>query len=141
MREPEAPLVVGQHHEIPLRDGDLRVEVTQPSGKQRNFDRDKIAGRKALAFDATDEPGIYRVAAAGRDGVMRPRRDATFVVNVDPAESDPTPIDAAKLRALAAGGGAKVAQAAPKRRVELWHALGAALLALLLGEALLLRRK
>ncbi len=141
MREPEAPLVVGQHQEIPLHDGDLRVEVTQPSGRQRNFDRDKVVGRKALAFDATDEPGIYGVAAAGRDGVMRPRRDATFVVNVDAVESDPTPIDAARLKQLAAGGGARVAQAAPKRRVELWHTLGAMLLVLLLGEALLLRRK
>jgi hypothetical protein len=141
MREPEAPLLVGQHHEIALRDGELRVEVTQPSGRQRTFERDKVAGRKALAFDSTDEPGIYRVASAGHDGVMRPRRDATFVVNIDPAESDPTPIDPARLKQLAAGGGAKVAGAAPKRRVELWHALGAALLLLLLGEALLLRRK
>ncbi|HEX9104231.1 MAG TPA: VWA domain-containing protein, partial [Polyangia bacterium] len=141
MREPEAPLIVGQHHQIALRDGELRVEVTQPSGRQRTFERDKVAGRKTLAFDATDEPGIYRVATAGRDGVMRPRRDATFVVNVDAAESDPTPIDAARLKQLAAGGGAKLAAAAPKRRVELWHTLGAALLVLLLGEALLLRRK
>jgi hypothetical protein len=141
MREPEAPLVVGQHHDIALHDGDLRVEVTQPSGRQRTFDRDKVVGRKALAFDATDEPGIYRVATAGRDGVMRPRRDATFVVNVDAAESDPTPLDPARLKELAVGGGAKIAAAAPKRRVELWHTLGAALLILLLGEALLLRRK
>lgn len=141
MREPEAPLVVGQHHEIALRDGDLRVEVTQPSGRQRTFDRDKVAGRKALAFDATDEPGFYRVAVAGRDGVMRPRRDATFVVNVDAAESDLTQIDPLRLRQLAAGGGAKLAASVPKRRVELWHTLGAALLILLLGEALLLRRK
>src|SRR5262249_14190055 len=43
MREPEAPLVVGQHHEILLRDGDLRVEVTQPSGGQRSFEKDKLA--------------------------------------------------------------------------------------------------
>jgi len=141
MREPEAPLIVGQHHDIALRDGELRVEVTQPSGRQRTFERDKIVGRKALAFDATDEPGIYRVASAGRDGVMRPRRDATFVVNVDAAESDLTPIDPARLQQLAAGGGAKIAAAVPKRRVELWHTLGAALLILLLGEALLLRRK
>ena len=31
-------------------DGDLRVEVTQPSGRQRTFDRDKVVGRKALAL-------------------------------------------------------------------------------------------
>jgi hypothetical protein len=123
-----------------LQEGDLRVEVTQPSGAQRTFERERVAGRRAVSFDATDEPGIYRVAAAGRDGVLRPRRDATFVVNVDAAESDPTKIAPARLAALAAGSGARTAEA-PKRRVELWHALGAGLLLLLLGEALLLRRK
>lgn len=141
MREPEPALAVGQRHEIALHEGDLRVEVTQPSGRQRSFERDRVAGRKTLTFDATDEPGIYRVAAAGRDGVLRPRGDATFVVNVDAAESDLRPIDHARLDELAAGGGAKLAASRPKRRVELWHALGAALLVLLLGEALLLRRK
>ena len=116
--------------------------MTQPSGRQRTFDRDKVIGRKALAFDATDEPGIYRVAVGGRDGVMRPRRDATFVVNVDAAESDLTP-----HRSGAPAGSSPPAAAprspppSPKRRVELWHTLGAALLFLLLGEALLLRRK
>lgn len=141
MHDPEAAQTVGQRHEIPLHDGDLRVEVTQPSGKQLAFEKDKVAGRRLLGFEATDEPGIYRVAAAGRDGVMRARPDASFVIDVDAAESDPTPIDAARLRALTAGGGAASAQAVPKRRVELWHTLGAALLLLLLGEALLLRRK
>jgi hypothetical protein len=142
MREPEPPLIVGQPHDIPLSSsgGDVRVEVTQPSGRQLLFERQRLAGRRAVVFDATDEPGIYRVAAAGRDGVLRPRRDATFVVNVDAAESNPTKIDGARLQELAVGGGAKAA-AVPRRRVELWHALGAALLLLLLGEALLLRRK
>jgi hypothetical protein len=37
--------------------------------------------------------------------------------------------------------GATATAKAPRRRVELWHALGAALLLLLLGEAVLLRRK
>lgn len=140
MREPEAPLVIGQPHEIPLARGDLRVEVSEPSRRTRTFDKDKVAGRKTLAFSHTDEPGIYHVAAAGRDGVLRPRRDATFVVNVDAAESDTTPIAAARIRQLEVGAGAHPT-AVPRRRVELWHALGAALLVLLLGEALLLRRK
>jgi hypothetical protein len=140
MREPEPPLLVGQQHELLLRDGDLRIEVTTPAGRTIVYEKDKVAGRRALGFGATDAPGIYRVAAAGSDGVMRRRPEGTFVVNVDPAESDPTPIDPARLRQLALGGGGVVA-APPKRRVELWHALGAALLLLLLGEALLLRRK
>ena len=140
MREPEAPLLVGQQHELQLREGDVRVEVTTPGGRTVVYEKDKVAGRRALGFGATDAPGIYRVAVAGRDGVLHRRPEATFVVNVDPAESDPTPIDAARLRQLAIGGGGAAA-APPKRRVELWHALGAALLLLLLGEALLLRRK
>jgi hypothetical protein len=140
MREPEPPLVVGQAHEVPLRDGDVRVEVTTPGGRVVAYEKEKVAGRQALTFTATDAPGIYRLSAAGHDGVMHRRPEGTFVVNVDPAESDPTPIDPARLRQLALGGGG-VAAAPPKRRVELWHALGAALLLLLLGEALLLRRK
>jgi hypothetical protein len=134
LREPEAPLVVA----IVLRDGDLRVEVTQPSGRQRSFEKDKVTGRKTLAFDATDEPGIYHVAAAGRDGGMRPRREATFVVNLEPAESDFTKLAPATLKQLAAGGGAK--SSAPAVASSSAHARRRLLL-LLSGEALLLRRK
>jgi hypothetical protein len=140
LRDPEPPLVVGQRHDVPLRDRDLRVEISSPSGRTYLFERDKVAGRRALGFAATDEPGIYKVAVAGADGVLRPRREASFVVNVDAGESDPTKIAPTRLAALAAGGGAHAAEP-PKRRVELWHALGAGLLLLLLGEALLLRRK
>ncbi|HZS40212.1 MAG TPA: BatA domain-containing protein [Polyangia bacterium] len=140
MHDPEPPALVGQRHEIPLGDGDARVEVTPPSGKARAFERDRVAGRKSLGFTDTDEPGVYHVAVAGSDGTLRPRPQASFVVNVDPAESDVTRIDAARLARLSAGAGAKSVQA-PRRRVELWHAMGAALLLLLLGEAVLLRRK
>jgi len=72
---------------------------------------------------------------------MRPRPSASFAVTLDPAESDPTPLPPARVAALKTGGGASAGAHAPKRRVELWHALGAALLLLLLGEAILLRRK
>jgi hypothetical protein len=140
MRDPEPPLSVGQRHDVPLRERDARVEVTAPSGRVHTFERDKVAGRRALAFAATEEAGIYKVSAAGGDGVMRPRREASFVVNVDAAESDPGKITPAQLAALTTGSGGTTAEP-PKRRVELWHALGAALLLLLLGEALLLRRK
>ena len=59
---------------------------------------------------------------------------------VDPGESDLACIPPDRLARLSAGAGAKTVQA-PRRRVELWHAMGAGLLLLLLGEALLLRRK
>jgi hypothetical protein len=110
--------------------------VVRPSGETRVFERDPVA----LGFGDTDEPGVYRVAIAGADGALKPRPAATFVVNVEPAESDVERIAPERLAALSAGAGAKIAQA-PRRRVELWHAMGAGLLLLLLGEALLLRRK
>jgi hypothetical protein len=142
LAEPEPPSLVGQRHDIPLVEGDQRVEVRLPSGRARLFDKDRVAGRRALGFGETDEPGVYRVAVAGSDGVLRPRPQATFAVNLDAAESDLERITPARLSALSTGGGASVAgQKPPKRRVELWHAVGAALLLLLFAEALLLRRK
>jgi hypothetical protein len=141
LEEAEPPLTVGQRHDIGLTNGDSRVEVAMPSGSRRLFDKERVAGRRLLGFTETEEPGVYQVSVAGADGVMRPRPAATFVVTLDPAESDPTPLVKERIAALKAGGGATAGARAPKRRVELWHALGAALLLLLLGEALLLRRK
>ena len=82
------------------------------------------------------------VAAASEDRVLRPRPAESFVVNVDGGDSDLRRAGAQRIEQLArplqsAGGGA----AAPRRRVELWHAIGALLLCLLVGEALLLREK
>jgi uncharacterized membrane protein len=141
LEEPDPPILVGQGHEIGLTNGDSRVEVSLPSGARRLFDKERVAGRRALGFAETEEAGIYRVSVAGADGVMRPRPSASFAVTLDPAESDPTPLPPARVAALKTGGGASAGAHAPKRRVELWHALGAALLLLLLGEAILLRRK
>lgn len=140
MKGAEPALQVGQRHEIPLGEGDTRVEVTLPSGRKRLFEKDRVIGRRALGFGETDEPGIYRVAIAGPDGALQPRPQAAFAVNTDPAESNLSPISPERLAQLAAGGGARVARA-PLRRVELWHGLGAALLLLLLFEGLLLRAK
>ncbi len=142
MEDSQSAISVGDRHEIPLSKGDQRVEVTMPSGKQHSFDRDHVMGRERLSFGATDEPGLYRVSVAGSDGVVRARPALSFAVNVEPTESDPTRLSADKLAALAQtkGTSAKSAET-PRRKVELWHALGAALLLLLLGEALLLRRK
>jgi hypothetical protein len=142
MHEPEAPVSIGQRHDIALADGDLRIEVTLPSGKTRVFERDRVAGRKLLGFAETDEPGVYRVAAAGADRESpKARPQASFVVNTDAAESDVTRLSPERLALMVSGGAGGKTARAPRRRVELWHAMGAALLLLLLGEALLLRRK
>ena len=58
---------------------------------------------------------------------------------LDPAESDPTrlPDDKRPDR----GPGTAAGGAAPKRRLELWHALGAAVLVFVLAESLLTLRR
>jgi hypothetical protein len=141
LEEAEAPITIGQRHDITLSPGDSRVEIGLPSGARRVFDKDKVAGRRALGFAETEEPGVYRVSIAGPDGILRERPSSTFVVTLDPNESDPTPLTPDRLNSLKNGGSAIAGAKPPRRRVELWHMLGAALLLLLLGEALLLRRK
>lgn len=143
MREPEPPGFIGQRHEIRLREDDARVEVTLPSGQKRLFERERLSGRRLLGFTDTEEPGIYRVAAASEDRVLRPRPTESFVVNVDPAESDLGRASAERIAALsrALPGDEGPAGGGPRRRVELWHFISAALLLLLIGEALLLHEK
>ncbi len=142
LRAPDAASLVGWPHEVPLAPGDARVEVTAPAGGARDFDGERVAGRRSLTFADADEPGIYRVSGAG-GGVaarLQPRPGASFAVNVDAAESDLARADPARLRAGGDGHGDGKARA-PKRRVELWHGLGAALLALLLVEGVLALRR
>ncbi len=138
LRTPDASSPIGRPHEIPLSDGTARVEVTAPSGALRGFDSDRVSGRKALSFTDTDEPGIYRVAATatGVAARARPMPHAAFAINVEPEESDLARVDPARLVALEPAH-----SAAPRRKIELWHGLGAALLALMLLEAALSARR
>jgi hypothetical protein len=136
--EPEGDLLVGRARELEVGPDDRRLEVTAPSGKKTLFEADRVAGRTSVPFAATAEPGFYRVASARGDGPLRPRSSSDFAVNVDPRGSDTRRIEPASIP----GGGAAVA-ATPtraRRRVELWHALAAALLIVLLGESLITRR-
>ncbi len=143
LRDSEPATAIGQPRDIRLQAGDTRVEVSLPSGKKRLFER--LGGRQVLAFTDTIEPGFYRVAAAGDSGVLRPRPAEFFVVNVEPSEADLQPPPPGRLAALQRpltqdhGGGE--GSGAPKRQVELWHYIGALLLALLVGESFLLRQK
>lgn len=141
LKEPEPPALVGQRHEIRLHDGDSRVELTLPSGQKRLFEGERLRGRRLLGFSDTEEPGLYRVAAAGEGSVLRPRPVEFFAVNVDPVESDLRRAAAARIEGLSRPVQRGGEHSVPLRRVELWHLLGALLLLLLLGEALLLREK
>ncbi len=134
---PEAELVVGRARDLPVSPADTRIEVTAPSGKKSTLERQRLAGRQTVPFAGVDEPGFYHVAAESGDKV-RPRPAADFVANLDPRGSDTRRIEPAELPA--GGAGAVPGEAEARRRVELWHGLAAALLLVLLGEALLTRR-
>ena len=135
-------LTVGQRREIGVGAEDARVEVVKPGGQSLWLTPEARAPeahvRRTVTFTETDEPGLYRVRASRADGTVVERASESFVVNLDPAESDPTrlPDDKRPDRAPDGAAGAAV----PKRRLELWHALGAAVLICVLAESLLTLR-
>jgi hypothetical protein len=137
-----ATVTVGGKREIVLSADDRRVEVVKPSGESRWLSPAAHPGepraRPAVLFDDTDEPGLYRVRAARADGTVDERPDAAFAVTLDTSESDPARLadDKRPDRASARGPGGPP----PRRRLELWHALGAVAIALVLFESLLTLR-
>jgi hypothetical protein len=140
--EAMAELAVGDRRELPLGADERRLEVIKPSGESRSLtpaaNATDARARHAVLFTETDEPGFYKVRAALTDGTVTERADAAFVVSLDVRESDPTrlPDDARPDRE----GARAAAGAPPHRRLELWHALGAALMALMLLESVLTLR-
>lgn len=137
---PAPSSLLGEPHEIPLLDGDVRAEVTLPSGARRPFGEDRVARRATLHFSDTLEPGLYHVAAAREGEPLAPHPEATFAVDVDAGESDLAPVDKARLAALTHPV-ASSGPGSPTRRIELWRELGAVLLALLLLESILTLRR
>jgi len=133
-----AELLVGQAAPLPTLDL-KRLEVRGPDGGGAVFAGERIEGRRMVRFTATDAPGIYRVGGADQAGATRDRDELAFAVNLDPRGSDLTAVGPGALPAsgIAAGVGTHTS----RRRVELWHALAAALLVLLLIESILVQRR
>lgn len=124
---------------VVLPSGDLqKLEVRGPDNLGAVFGGDRIAGRSSVRFGRTDHPGIYKVIGTDQTGATHERDELGFVVNLDPHGSDLTPATAAELPA--SGTGSANAPADDSRRIELWHALAAALLLLLLVEGILVQR-
>jgi hypothetical protein len=122
-----------------LATGDLRrLEVRGPEGIGAVFEGDRISGRSSVRFGKTDRPGIYRVIGTDQTGATRDREELAFVVNVDPRGSDLTMAPAKALPESGTGGGTPPTDT--RRRVELWHALAALVLLLLLAEGVLVQR-
>lgn len=124
---------------VALATSDLkRLEVRGPEGLGAVFEGDRISGRSSVRFAKTERPGIYRVIGMDQTGATRDRAELAFVVNVDPRGSDLTPAPSESLPTSGTGGGS--APTDTQRRVELWHALAALVLLLLLAEGLLVQR-
>jgi aerotolerance regulator-like protein/VWA domain-containing protein len=141
-------LTVGQRREIGVGAEDARIEIVTPGGQSRWLTPEARStdprapeghARRTVTFAETDEPGVYRVRASRADGTVVERSSESFVVNVDPAESDPARLPDDKRPDRAPGGAAEAAT--PKRRLELWHTLSAVVLLAVLGESLLTLRR
>jgi hypothetical protein len=129
--------IVGTGVSLPTLD--LRkLEVRGPDGAGAVFEGARIEGRRAVRFTATESPGIYRVNGTDRTGANRDRDELAFAVNLDPRGSDLSPAPPTALPPSGTGEG--TGNRPTSRRVELWHAIAAALLVLLLVESLLIQR-
>jgi hypothetical protein len=163
-----ATLVIGAQREIRCALDDRRIEVTKPNGDVRALvpeaaqdskamrHADKDAGKPAdgksaddkpvvarsnrvVTFHETDQIGTYRVRAFRSNGVWVDRPDEAFIVNLDMRESDPAVLAPEKRPDRRSASGPDGGRP-PLRRLELWHVLGAALVAALLLESLLTLR-
>ena len=124
---------------VALPTGDLRkLEVRGPDNVGTVFEGDRLAGRSSVRFGRTDRPGIYRVVGTDQTGATRARDELAFAINVDPRGSDLTMAPASALPASGTGAGG--APPDNRRRVELWHALAALVLLLLVAEGILVQR-
>jgi hypothetical protein len=133
----EAEHLVGAAVALPT--GDLKkLEVRGPDNLGAVFEGDRITNRSSVRYGRTEKPGIYRVSGTDQTGATHERDELAFAINLDPRGSDLTAAAAAALPASGTGGA--TAPASSTRRVELWHALAAILLLLLLAEGILVQR-
>jgi hypothetical protein len=133
----DADHLVGSSVVLPTADL-KKLEVRGPDGLGAVFEGDRISGRSSVRFTRTDRPGIYKVIGTDQAGATRERDELAFVVNLDPHGSDLTPAPPSMLPA--SGTSTASAPDDHRRRVELWHAIAAILLLLLLAEGLLVQR-
>jgi Aerotolerance regulator N-terminal len=124
---------------VALPTGDFKkLEVRGPDGVGAVFEGERLAGRSSVRFSRTERPGVYRVIGTDQTGATHERDELAFVVNVDARGSDLTPAPETALPRSGDSAGSPPDDDA--RRVELWHALAAAVLLLLLAEGILVQR-
>jgi hypothetical protein len=124
---------------VALPTGDLRkLEIRGPENLGAVFEGDRIAARSSVRYSRTERPGVYRVVGTDQTGATHDRDELAFAINIDARGSDLTAAPAASLPTSGTGGSA--APTDNTRRVELWHALAAIVLLLLLAEGILVQR-
>jgi len=134
-----AELLVGAPRELAFQGAEDTLEVQKPDKVTWLSRRRGQKDAQLVPFTDTLSPGVYHVKAGSAANTNRsedPNR--TFVVNLDPSESNPMPRP--EDQASKTGGG----QAAhrPKHKVPLWHIVGIGLMLLLLAESIVsLRRR
>jgi len=137
----QQPVLVAAPFTVP-RPGWVQQVTLQPPGRRpRTLDAAELPERRELEVTDGDRPGIYRVLlTGGPDGPVQAKDQA---VVTDPAESDPRLLSEAELTALARAPGTEAGArpASSLRPIDLWPWALLLLLALLLGEALLLLRR
>jgi hypothetical protein len=133
---PRRPIEVGTSVKVRLPESTRELRLVTPTGAERVWTQPELAAKDGAVEVPAPMPGLYRLSAAGADGVLHVLDRESFMANVNPAESDLR--KASPAAEQGAGGEHRAARAT--RRVELWHALGALLLGLILLESFLIRR-
>lgn len=130
---PSRSVLIGETASVPISEGDVRIEILRPDDERLVIEGDRLEDRKDIRVDETALPGFYKINSARGSGKDTRRAESDFAVNVDERASDlrQDRILPASIAARS-GDGERSPQ---KRKVELWHALAAALLLLLLFES------
>ncbi len=132
-------LLVGEPRMLAFAGDTQTLEVTRPDGSVWVGKREQAGSSRTLPYAGTDQIGLYRVRGASADGTFVRQSTQDFAVNLDPRESDPTRLAPQKRPDRIAVSAAGVRPL--KHRVELWHALSAILILLLLAESILTVRR
>ncbi len=128
-------VLVGSSVALKVAADDVRLEVEGPGRERMVLEGDRVEGHKTARLDGVEVPAIYRVSSVATNGAVSARPESTFAANVDPSISNLSVRPSEELERDGLVGESQ--SKAPMRRVELWHAIAALLLLLLLAESTL----
>lgn len=117
-----------------------RVQIDGPDHRSV-IEGERLSERRRIRFTDTREPGFYQVKQIEAGQSADEARSTTYAVNVDPRGSDLGRGDVEAFIGKAAATTSGTRTPDPRRRVELWHAVAAALLGFLLLESFLVWRR